>query len=157
MECETALWSAVVTQAVEDIQDFPVDSTEYTQAVCFFLNAGPWGERRAEIAECLDLHSDDLKRIGLRVINRRRLVEGLAPLTGRESRHPPAKGTKPPAPPPAPEPEVRPEVLHTPGKRGVEAGPVPGVLTWRRRTVEPRVRPPAQNPFHPGYQRVASS
>jgi hypothetical protein len=77
------LWAAVVDQALSDIDECPYDSTEYDAAVAFFMRGGVWGRSRAEIADQLGLHPDDLRRAGACAVAK------------RESREPPPPKAKP--------------------------------------------------------------
>ena len=61
---ERALWSAVVAQAVEDLMLTGLHSLEFAAAVSFFVSGGEWLQSRREIADMLDLHPDDLERLG---------------------------------------------------------------------------------------------
>lgn len=62
---ERDLWLAVVMQAREDLLTESTDSLIYGEAHSFFLaRTLAWVQRREEIADCLDLHSDDLTRLG---------------------------------------------------------------------------------------------
>jgi hypothetical protein len=63
------LWSAVVLQAKEDVQDAPLDSVTFAQAISFFTGSGEWIEARRMIIDFLELHPDDLEAIGRRCIN----------------------------------------------------------------------------------------
>ena len=78
-----ALWSAVVLQAKGDIEAEPINSVEYAQAVAFFTGGGEWAHGRANIADFLDIHPDDLERCGRRWIAARRQQEGLPAETPR--------------------------------------------------------------------------
>jgi hypothetical protein len=75
-----ALWSQVVLQAKDDVETADFGSIDYEQAVNFFIGSGKWAETRAAIAEMVDLHSDDLARLGRTLINCRREQEDLPPL-----------------------------------------------------------------------------
>src|SRR3954468_22279752 len=77
------LWGAVVLQAKADIQTEPLRSLEFEQAVAFFTGGGDWVQTRTAIADFLELHRDDLERMGRRCINERRAAEGLEPLPAR--------------------------------------------------------------------------
>lgn len=70
--------------AVSDIRDQPYDSTDYAQSNLFFTAAsGQWAAWRAEVAEMLDLHADDLRRLGR------------AEIAAREARDPPPVRAQP--------------------------------------------------------------
>jgi len=70
--------------AVSDIRDEPYDSTDYTQSALFFTApAGSWASWRAEVAEMIDLHADDLRRLGR------------AEIAAREAREPPPVRAQP--------------------------------------------------------------
>jgi hypothetical protein len=75
-----ALWSQVVLQAKQDLEAEQLGSVLYGEAESFFLGAGQWAETRAAIATMIDLHADDLTRLGRATIAARRLEEGLPPL-----------------------------------------------------------------------------
>jgi hypothetical protein len=75
-----ALWSQVVLQAKDDVETSLFGSVEYQQAADFFVGTGNWAEARTSIAEMVDLHPDDLTRLGRQLINLRRDQEGLPPL-----------------------------------------------------------------------------
>jgi hypothetical protein len=79
MKHERALWSAVVLQARVDIDYAEYDTTLYDTAVAFFLGAGEWGESRQHIADLLELHPDDLTRLGREAIAARHLRDGVPP------------------------------------------------------------------------------
>lgn len=83
MQPTRALWSAVVLAAVADIDGEHYRSAEYAQAVAFFLDAGAWGESRQNIADCLNLHADDLTRLGRAAIAARHLRDGVPPVSVR--------------------------------------------------------------------------
>jgi hypothetical protein len=74
------LWVAVVLQAKEDVENAPLHSIDFAQAVAFFIGSGDWVQNRTAIGDYLDLHRDDLERMGRRCINQRRVSEGLQPL-----------------------------------------------------------------------------
>jgi hypothetical protein len=74
-----ALWSAAVMQAKADVEHQPFESIDYDQAVAFFIGGGAWAESRLALADCLELHPDDLERVGRRCIAARRELEGLPP------------------------------------------------------------------------------
>jgi hypothetical protein len=78
------LWSAVVLQAKDDIENLSLDSVEFAQAVAFFIGSGDWVQTRTAIGDFLNLHRDDLEKAGRRCINRRRVSEGLGPLLARQ-------------------------------------------------------------------------
>lgn len=84
MQPTRALWSAVVLHAVADIDSEHYRSLEYSEAVAFFTAArGPWAESRQAIADCLNLHTDDLTRLGRAAIEARHLRDGPEPITVR--------------------------------------------------------------------------
>ena len=74
------LWVAVVLQAKDDIENEPLDSNDFAQAVAFFIGSGSWVQNRTTIGDYLDLHGDDLEKMGRRCVNQRRIAEGLEPL-----------------------------------------------------------------------------
>jgi hypothetical protein len=88
-----SLWSQVVLQARDDVETADFGSVDYEQATDFFVGSGRWAESRAAIAELVDLHPDDLVRLGRGLINRRRDQAGL-PAMDFNRRRPP--GTRPP-------------------------------------------------------------
>jgi hypothetical protein len=88
------LWGAVVLQAKEDIENAQLDSIEFTQAVAFFISSGEWAKNRTAIGDFLDLHRDDLEKLGRRCINERRVSEGFEPLRPRQPRPMPARTTR---------------------------------------------------------------
>ncbi len=71
------LWAQVVLQAKADLENEPVGSIIFNQAAAFFVSRGEWAESRLIVADCLDMHPDDLKRCGERWIADRRRREGL--------------------------------------------------------------------------------
>jgi hypothetical protein len=73
------LWAQVVLQAKADLDHEPVGSILFNQAAAFFVSRGEWAESRAIVADCLEIHPDDLCRCGERWIAERRQQEGLAP------------------------------------------------------------------------------
>jgi hypothetical protein len=79
-----SLWIAVVLQAKTDIENEPLDSIHFAKAVAFFIGSGAWAENRVAVGDYLDLHRDDLERLGRRCINARRIAEGLEPLLPRQ-------------------------------------------------------------------------
>ncbi|MGD0109567.1 MAG: hypothetical protein ABSC06_36900 [Rhodopila sp.] len=79
------LWAQVVLQAKADLEHEPVDSILFNQAAAFFVSGGEWGVSRATVADCLDMHPDDLYRCGERWIADRRERDGLPPLPKRTS------------------------------------------------------------------------
>src|ERR1700759_2781851 len=89
------LWSAVVLQAKDDVENQPLDSIEFTQAVAFFIGSGDWVQNRTAIGDFLNLHRDDLEKAGRRCINRRRVSAALEPLLPK---HPWPTTARAPAP-----------------------------------------------------------
>jgi hypothetical protein len=63
------LWVAVVLQAKADIETEPLNSIDFTQSVAFFIGSGDWVQNRIAIADYLNLHRDDLEKLGRRCIN----------------------------------------------------------------------------------------
>jgi hypothetical protein len=96
------LWAQVVLQAKADLEHEPVDSILFNQAAAFFVSRGEWAESRAIVADCLEMHPDDLYRCGERWIADRRARDGLAP-------------TPPPAAPAAHKPGPLPRLVAVPG------------------------------------------
>jgi hypothetical protein len=90
------LWSRVVLQAKDDLETEGRGTITYEQAESFFLGSGHWAEARASIAEMIDLHVDDLARLGRVTIAARRAADGLPPMPDRIATPPAA-----PAPMPA--------------------------------------------------------
>lgn len=137
------LWLAVVMQAAADLIFEPWKSLQQAEAMAFFLEDGPWGQRRNEIAEELGMHGDDVRRVG-----RERL-------TARIAADPPPPGIKLPplvSPPRmvAPPRPVRPaspprEKLVLPHLLAVRATPSAPVATQSRGGH----RSWAYNPFDP--------
>lgn len=80
------LWAQVVLQAKADLENEPMDSVLFAQAAAFFVSRGEWAESRAIVADCLEIHPDDLCRCGERWIADRRRQEGLAPEPARAPR-----------------------------------------------------------------------
>ncbi len=74
-----ALWAQVVLQAKADLDHEPVGSLLFNQAAAFFTSRGEWAESRAIVADCLEIHPEELCRRGERWIADRRQQEGLAP------------------------------------------------------------------------------
>ncbi len=73
------LWAQVVLQAKADLENEPIGSIIFNQAAAFFVSRGEWAESRLIVADCLDMHPDDLRRCGERWIAERRRREGLEP------------------------------------------------------------------------------
>jgi hypothetical protein len=73
------LWAQVVLQAKEDLVEEPIGSLLYNDAKAFFLSGGEWARSRTNIADCLEMHPDDLGRCGKRWIAERRARDGLPP------------------------------------------------------------------------------
>ena len=80
------LWAQVVLQAKADLENEPIGSILFNQAAAFFVSRGEWAESRAIVADCLEIHPDDLTRSGERWIAERRQQEGLAPELARSPR-----------------------------------------------------------------------
>ncbi len=72
------LWAQVVLQAKTDLEHEPIDSILFAQAAAFFTSSGAWAESRAVVADCLEMHPDDLTRCGQQWIAERRRREGQA-------------------------------------------------------------------------------
>jgi len=72
------LWSQVILQAKDDLDNEPRGSVLYDQATAFFVARGEWAESRAIIADCLQMHPDDWYRCGKRWIAERRTRDGLS-------------------------------------------------------------------------------
>jgi hypothetical protein len=73
------LWAQVVLQAKADLENEPIGSILFDQAAAFFVSRGEWAVSRATVADCLEMHPDDLYRCGERWIAERRQREGLPP------------------------------------------------------------------------------
>ena len=80
------LWAQVVLQAKADLENEPIGSILFNQAAAFFVSRGEWAESRAIVADCLEMHPDDLCRCGERWIADRREREGLPPEPPRDLR-----------------------------------------------------------------------
>jgi hypothetical protein len=80
------LWAQVVLQAKADLENEPIGSILFNQAAAFFVSRGEWAESRVVVADCLEMHPDDLTRCGERWIADRRRREGLEPEPKRASR-----------------------------------------------------------------------
>jgi hypothetical protein len=116
------LWAQVVLQAKADLEHQPIGSILFNQAAAFFVSRGEWAESRAIVADCLEMHPDELCRCGERWIAERRMREGLPP------EPPSAPRTKPSTPLPR-----------------LEALPGPGTLASANR----RTRPQSEADFRP--------
>ncbi|PPQ35038.1 hypothetical protein CCS01_09045 [Rhodopila globiformis] len=124
------LWAQVVMQAKADLENEPIGSILYNQAAAFFVSRGDWAESRLMIADCLNMHPDDLSRVGQQWINDRRRREGLE----LEQNEAPKKS----------DPLVLPRLVAVPG---------PSTHVRRGRTRTPR----AVNPFNPFREKVAAA
>ena len=80
------LWAQVVLQAKADLENEPIGSILFNQAAAFFVSRGEWAESRAIVADCLEMHPDDLVRCGERWIADRRQREGLPPEPPRSAK-----------------------------------------------------------------------
>jgi hypothetical protein len=107
-----ALWVAVVMQARADIESEDRDGYDYAQAVAFFTGSGDWARSRQSIADCLELHPDDLMRLGKAAIAARCLRDGDAPVmvdaAGSASECAMGLRSRPASPIPRPEPLAMP-------------------------------------------------
>jgi hypothetical protein len=74
------LWLGVVEQALEDLMEEPWHSLLQSQAASFFMDGGPWGERRQAIADHLGMHADDLRRVGRAQLAARQAREPAPPV-----------------------------------------------------------------------------
>ena len=74
---DRALWSAVVQQAMDDLNEAPFGSTDHATAVAFFIGGGDWRQSRTDIADRIGIHADDLERCGRRLIEARRVAAGI--------------------------------------------------------------------------------
>lgn len=122
------LWAQVVLQAKADLENEPIGSIVFNQAAAFFVSRGEWAESRLIVADCLDMHPDDLKRCGERWIADRRRREGLAPE--------PEKAVRPADARPLP------RLVAVPAREKIS------------RTARPAVR---GNPFNPFREQVAAT
>src|SRR4051812_20882529 len=111
------LWVAVVLQAKDDIENEPLGSVDFTQAVAFFIGSGNWAQNRTVIGDYLDLHRDDLEKLGRRCINARRAAEGLEPLRSGQPwpvlTRTPGTAERRTWPAPLPPPRPQPPTAHT--------------------------------------------
>lgn len=110
---ERRMWAAVVHQAIVDLKTAPLNSLVFSQAASFFTGPGDWAEKRREIGDQIDLHADDLRRLGDRLIATRRTAAGLPALSAPL----PAVRAFLPAPRPLPRLVVTPAPV-APVKRG---------------------------------------
>jgi hypothetical protein len=78
---ERGLWVAVVMQAAEDIRTEERGSYHYAQSESFFTGIGEWARSREDVADSIDLHPDDLMRLGRAAIAARCLRDGDAAAT----------------------------------------------------------------------------
>jgi hypothetical protein len=116
------LWSAMLLIAVADIRDQEYNSLDYLQSVEFFTaTSGAWASWRVEVAEMLELHADDLKRLGRTEI------------AAREARDPPPIRVEPDAIPdqtidPTPSDRIVPlrKAVHVPRPRCQPNAKAPG-------------------------------
>jgi len=60
-----SLWAAVILRALKDIEEEPYDSLLFNEARDFLTGGGAWGQSRQDIAEQVNLHGDDIRRIAL--------------------------------------------------------------------------------------------
>lgn len=75
------LWAAVVLQARDDLDTAKYGSTKYITAKSFFTANGAWAESRQDIADELELHPDDLMRLGRATLAARHLRDGPEPVS----------------------------------------------------------------------------
>jgi hypothetical protein len=124
------LWAQVVLQAKADLENEPIGSILFNQAAAFFVSRGEWAESRIVVADCLEMHPDDLTRCGEQWIADRRRREGLEPEPKRTAR--------------AAEPVPLPRLV---------AVPAPETNRRRgRRSIAPNA-----NPFDPFRARIAAA
>jgi hypothetical protein len=84
---ERDLYAAAVELAVHDLDTEDYGSTHYEQSVLFFTAAaGEWADSREAIADHLELHGDDLARLGARAIAARQLRDGVPKVRVRPAR-----------------------------------------------------------------------
>src|SRR5690348_7943937 len=95
------LWLSVMQTAFDDLEHQPLNSYWYNEAMSFFFASGQWGDARQALCDMIDCHPDDLHRPALRIINSRRLEQGLSPMSPRTPlpasgpRLPTTSGTEP--------------------------------------------------------------
>jgi hypothetical protein len=131
------LWIQVVLQAKADLENEPIGSVLYDQAAAFFVSRGDWAISRATVADCLEMHPDELYRRGERWIAERRQREGL-----------------PPTPAPAPQPKTQASQPRTPpALPRLEALPAPDI---RARKARRKLVFRSVNPFDP-YRASATA
>jgi hypothetical protein len=135
------LWLSVLQTAFNDLEHEPFNSYWHNEAMSFFFASGPWAASRQALCDMIDCHPHDLHRPALRVINRRRLEQGLPPMSPRTPQ--PASGPRLPttsgiAPAEDRKPVVWPRLVATFNEpdRPRRRGGIPG-KTW------------AYNPFNP--------
>ena len=68
---EFSLWVSVLRQALDDLENEPLHSASFGEAQAFFTGAGSWGESRRTVGDFLQMHPDELKRIGERHLKAR--------------------------------------------------------------------------------------
>jgi len=90
-----ALWAAVIVQAIEDLQYEPYASLTFREAESFLLGGGDWARSRQALADCVDMHGDDLRRRAQVLLAERHAKEP-----------PPAREVRPPPPVVVPKPIV---------------------------------------------------
>jgi hypothetical protein len=78
-----ALWAAVILQARDDLDTEHYGSVEHGHADAFFTAPGDWAVSRRAIADALDLHPDDLMRLGRAVTAARTARDGGPPVVAR--------------------------------------------------------------------------
>jgi len=139
---ERYLWLAVIEQALVDVRDEMFDSLLYNQAAAFFSDGGYWRRSREEIADLLGVTAEQIQAAGLRIVNARRLEQGLQPVLPRPTTPrapaPAARRAEARVPPP-PRPPLPLLVAYHPAPD--QPAPTPKGNGWRRRY--------SHNPFDP--------
>lgn len=92
------LWGAVVLKAHDDLDTAKYGSSHYITAKSFFTASGKWAESRQAIADELELHPDDLMRLGRATLAARHLRDGPEPVSVSAGIRPQCATTSRPAP-----------------------------------------------------------
>lgn len=80
---ERELWAAVVLLASDDIASQDYGSFDFNQAVAFFCGDGEWAKSRQAIADTMNLHVNDLERLGRTAMAARIVRDGPLPVIER--------------------------------------------------------------------------
>ena len=145
-----ALWLAVLFQVKQDIEGAKFNSVDYLQALSFLTAGGSWGEAREDLAVCLDMDPEFIRREGRKWIAARRCDEGLPPEAPPAPRPAAVSKPRPPAPtlrfPIAifPKPARRRRVTGTPDPVAVAKA-----VANLQRSMAQVTRLPRYNPFDP--------